>query len=246
MNGNGVEEGGTYEREDGGRFVVLPAWVLAAPISDGALRLYCVLADYANRDGRSWPTRKALGERMGCSVDTVDRRVTELIDAHLLSKTARRTAAGDPTSNLWILRVRPPRKSAKGGRTDAQTGRGTDAALTRTNYEQEAENASRRSGDGFLPVDNPAPRTPEENVRDGKCACGYPRLADHDVCPWCQSVYPTRDGGPALAPVPDTGPDRETARAIGAEGIARAREILESKGRHPSGLFDPPVTDPSP
>lgn len=61
-------------------FAMIPEWVLDAPISAQAVRLYCVLRRYADHGGRCYPSRKRIAERMQVSAATVDRAVQELVD----------------------------------------------------------------------------------------------------------------------------------------------------------------------
>jgi hypothetical protein len=58
---------------------VTPEWVLDAAVSDRAVRLFAVLNRYAGTNETAWPSRKTLAERLGCSVDSVDRALAELV-----------------------------------------------------------------------------------------------------------------------------------------------------------------------
>lgn len=60
-------------------FAVIPEWVLDADISDRAIRVYCVLRRYADKDtGHARPSRAAIAERCRTSVKSVDRALREL------------------------------------------------------------------------------------------------------------------------------------------------------------------------
>lgn len=108
-------------RSDSGPFSIVPEWVTDSPISDGAHRLYAVLARYADSgDGSAFPARSTLAKRLHCSTDTVDRRVAELVKITALIVRPRFTEGGDQTSNLYIIRrARPPAEVLDPGRTDA-------------------------------------------------------------------------------------------------------------------------------
>lgn len=60
-------------------FVILPHWVIFSGISAGALKLYAVLAKYANNEThQAFPSRAALARDVGKSRDSIDRYMKEL------------------------------------------------------------------------------------------------------------------------------------------------------------------------
>ena len=72
------------------RFAIIDEWVLDLPVSDRAIRLYAVLARYADHDThKAFPSRRTLAERLRCSMKSVDRAVQELVDYGALSKQQR-------------------------------------------------------------------------------------------------------------------------------------------------------------
>lgn len=72
------------------RFAIIDEWVLDLDISDRAIRLYAVLARYADKDThKAFPSRKTLAARLKCSPASVDRASIELVDAGLLQKEHR-------------------------------------------------------------------------------------------------------------------------------------------------------------
>lgn len=90
-------------------FVQIPAWLIAADVSDRAVRLYAVLATYANnRTGEAWPGRRTLADRLRCSPATAWRATRELVDVGALTVTERTTEAGSQTSNLYRIHWSPP------------------------------------------------------------------------------------------------------------------------------------------
>ena len=80
----------------------VPEWVLAAPISDRAVRLYGLLARRANSDSQCFPSRRLLADQMRCSVSSVDRALEELVDAGAISRKAQ-FVDNRQTVNLYTL-----------------------------------------------------------------------------------------------------------------------------------------------
>lgn len=105
-------------------FAMIPEWLLDADVSAQAIRLYCVLNRYANEKRMAHPSRKALSDRMGCTVKTVDRALKELVAVGALRINARFDEAGDRTSNGYQLMV----NKSLGSDTDVPTCRDKDVA----------------------------------------------------------------------------------------------------------------------
>lgn len=96
-------------RSDVGPFGMVPLWLLRRGVSSPAIHLYALLAAaYADREGKAWPSRATLAEQMGCSVDTVDRAVRELVDAQAMFKGRRANERGGQASNVYVLRFAAP------------------------------------------------------------------------------------------------------------------------------------------
>lgn len=91
------------------RFAMVPEWILDAEVSDRAIRLYAVLARFADGSGRAWPGRALLAKRVRCSKDSIDRAMAELVAVGAITKRGRVDAAGDQTSNLYVVRHTPHR-----------------------------------------------------------------------------------------------------------------------------------------
>jgi len=109
----------TSRRSDIGQYGIIPRWLLDAGISSRAVHLYAVLAVAANRDGETWPSRRTLASTLGCSPDTVDRAIAELVTAGALAVQSR--FDGDrQTSNRYLVLTTAP---------DTRPPLGTDAAL---------------------------------------------------------------------------------------------------------------------
>lgn len=108
------------------RFSMVPAWVLDSGISDKAIRLYAVLAGYADSEtGQAFPGRSLLAKRMGCSLKTVDRAVTELIGVGAIRKQ-QRVSEGHYQSSLYtVVRIDPTSRKTRPLVTDDATPRHT-------------------------------------------------------------------------------------------------------------------------
>jgi hypothetical protein len=89
------------------RFSIVPEWVLDASVSDRAVRIYALIARYADNDTlQAFPSRETLAKRAGCHVKSVDRAITELQTVGALIKSHRRS--GDAyQSNLYTVRRIP-------------------------------------------------------------------------------------------------------------------------------------------
>lgn len=94
----------------GGKFAQIPEWVLDADISDGAVRLYAVLARYADRKtGKAFPSRSTLAERIKKQHKSVDRHLKELVAIRALTVSARyEEGTSERRSNIYTLHNSPP------------------------------------------------------------------------------------------------------------------------------------------
>jgi hypothetical protein len=136
------------------RFSILPEWVLYSKLSDKAIRLYGVLARFAdNQTHEAFPSRETLAEKMNCSPKSIDRAAHELIELGAITKRQRHNS-----SLVYTLRVSrgvgtqmspPLDKDDQGGWTPMSRGVDTDVHLTRTTelepeniYNQQNVNAS--------------------------------------------------------------------------------------------------------
>jgi hypothetical protein len=85
-------------------FCIIPEWVLYAPISSHAVRLYGTLQRYADKDsGQCHPSRKTLAEKCGLSLSSLDRALIELIELGAVKKKQRVSSNGDWTSNIYTV-----------------------------------------------------------------------------------------------------------------------------------------------
>lgn len=152
-------------------FAIIPEFVLYADISPNAVRLYGILNRFANGAGRAWPSRSTIADLMRVSKATVDRAKDELVSIGALTVEQRTNPAGDPSSNLYTLFIRPFTPSSqvrKGGPTGADRGGPTGDDLNRVILKQNQ-------------IANSAPRT--------KCSSCRGKNRDIDTHPGLSSVY---------------------------------------------------------
>lgn len=107
------------------RFSIIPEWILDSHISDRAIRVYCILARYADSETlQAFPSRETLAKRADCHWRSIDRAIDELVKIGAVIKRHRRD--GDTyQSNLYILRRVPTQQSG-----------GTDTGVTRVLTQQ--------------------------------------------------------------------------------------------------------------
>lgn len=86
-------------------FSIVPEWVIDAPISAQAVRVYAVLCRYADKeDGTCFPSIKTLGERINVSDSTIKRALKELKEIGAIKSQKRfDKATGEQTSNLYTV-----------------------------------------------------------------------------------------------------------------------------------------------
>jgi len=115
------------------RFAIIDEWLLDLDISDRAIRLYAVLARYADNDThKAYPSRETLAQRLRCSKASVDRAAQELVDCHAMTKKQRHNS-----SIVYTLQVSSPMMRGvlthdEGGSSPVQRGVLTSDDLTRT------------------------------------------------------------------------------------------------------------------
>lgn len=107
-------------------FAVVPEWILYSEISDRAVRLYGVLARYADRaTGKARPGWAELAKRMHCSPDSVDRAMRELVALGAVEITHRFREGPDGgrlrLPNVYLLVASPPSRTAAATPLDADT-----------------------------------------------------------------------------------------------------------------------------
>ena len=98
------------------RWAQVPEWVVTAPISDRAVRLYALLARRANSDSQAFPSRKYLALNMHCSSKSVDRAMEELLAIGAVTKQ-KQYHDSRQTVNLYTLRAMGGTPVTRGGDT---------------------------------------------------------------------------------------------------------------------------------
>lgn len=86
-------------------FSIVPEWVIDAPISAQAVRIYAVLCRYADKDdGTCFPSITTLARRIKVSNSTIKRGLRELKDIGAIKSQKRfDKATGEQTSNLYTI-----------------------------------------------------------------------------------------------------------------------------------------------
>jgi len=123
-------------------FSIIPEWVIDSGVSDKAIRLYAVLARYAdNRTGEAFPSRDTLAARMSCSAKSVDRAAQELLNCGAVTKRQRHNS-----SLVYTVKMsRGVDVDVQGGSSPVSRGVDTSVHLTRTT-ELEPENVEPLKG----------------------------------------------------------------------------------------------------
>ena len=101
------------------RFSIVPEWVLDSDLSDKALRIYVVLARYADSETlECFPSLATIGKRSRCSKSSVIRALDELVKFGAIERTQRKSS-GDFKSTLY--RVKRQRVDVRPCVTDGTT-----------------------------------------------------------------------------------------------------------------------------
>lgn len=86
------------------RFSILPDWVIKAPVSDRAVRIYAVLAGFADNETlTAFPSRGLIAKRVNTSVKSVDRALKELLDIGAI-ESEKRVKDGVYQSSLYTVK----------------------------------------------------------------------------------------------------------------------------------------------
>lgn len=177
-------------RSSGWTFAQVPIWAICDPdISDGAKAQLGYLKYRQGTDAACWPSKATIAGDMGVSVDTVERRTSELVAAgyvrriqrpgrsnlyHLIAdpggkreawerrETSRR-AEKDPPADLQGGSGAPPADLPQGGGADLREGGGADLPPHDDNHGQEKLDDSLGAPDGAQHDQlDPSPLTIEE------------------------------------------------------------------------------------
>lgn len=93
--------------EGDNKFSIVPEWVTYSPISNGALRVYTVLARFTDKNDECFPSRTLLAEKAFCSERQVDRLLDELVKHGMLRVRKERTG-GRWAKNVYKLITASP------------------------------------------------------------------------------------------------------------------------------------------
>lgn len=155
----------------------MPAELLIARISDRAKLLWAVLERHQGGQGASWPSRAHLAGHLGCSVDSVDRAIAELVDKGWL--VVERSPGGRYAPNLYVVIH------------NDRTGAAVTASNGRTRDPVEASTAAPVRPATAAPVRHR--RNSREGATEGHstaqgatarvCELGHPKGADGTCCP---------------------------------------------------------------
>lgn len=86
------------------RFSILPDWVIASDVSDRAVRIYAVLAGFADNETlTAFPSRALLAKRVNSSLKSVDRALRELVDIGAIA-LEKRIKDGVYQSSLYTIK----------------------------------------------------------------------------------------------------------------------------------------------
>lgn len=105
----------------------IPEWLLDSDASDRAIRLYALLATYADRNGSSFPGRAKIAKRLGCGETAYKSAVRELVRVGALDVEDRYREDGARTSNLYTLNWDQPGAIATGDGRESDRGSDADA-----------------------------------------------------------------------------------------------------------------------
>lgn len=89
---------------DKGEFTLVPSKTARRGLKPSVQVVYMWLAEYADDNMKSFPSRKRLAEDCGMSVDTLDRALSELEDLGLIKKE-HRIINNENTSNLYTVNI---------------------------------------------------------------------------------------------------------------------------------------------
>jgi len=90
------------------RFSIVPHWLLNTKVSNTGLRLYAVLAKFADSEtGQAFRGRTRLSRELDCSLKTVDRAVAELMELGAIRKTQRVKDGYFQSSLYTVVRIDP-------------------------------------------------------------------------------------------------------------------------------------------
>jgi hypothetical protein len=91
---------------DTGPFAIIPEWVIDAA-TPSALKLYAILARYADLEGHAYPSRRTLAERLAVSAKHITALIGELRGIGALDVVERFDGRGQISNEYHVIRRRP-------------------------------------------------------------------------------------------------------------------------------------------
>lgn len=157
-----------------GPYAIVPAWVYSHPdLNDSAVRVYGVLATFANAERCAWPSRALIGERCGKDVGTVGRALKVLVDAGALTIEQRKwDDSGKQRPSVYRLAVFDPRGQEPERDIDEP---GRDIANSRSAISRKPEARYRASKNITIRT-----KPEEQNTRANVCENTQPALIEVD------------------------------------------------------------------
>lgn len=168
-------------------FAIVPEWVLDADISANAIRLYAVLNRYANDRGRAWPSRRTLADRLRVSASTIDRAKDELVGIGALTVEARVSPAGDPTSSLYTIHIRPVGNVKNSPpMTRGVSTRGERGMVTRDDLNRVRTNQSQLTASSLRKCPECRGSNADTEHHPGRSTVWNPATKTYDLCERCE------------------------------------------------------------
>lgn len=130
------------------RFVLVPEALVDSDLSDAAVRIYLVLATYADRARASFPSIATIGERAGNKARrTVQRAIDELVRAGAVRVEPRTARNGRQTSNLYRLLRMGDVTSDTRATSDTGEGATSDTVISLNKTQKEVSTRPARADD---------------------------------------------------------------------------------------------------
>lgn len=224
-------------------FALVPEWLLDADISDRAVRLFGILHRYGGADGKAFPGRKRLADRLRTSVDSIDRATAELVKVGaVIVQPSFRTDGSQTSNNYWLWPCNPASTSeAPGPHASPHPSApvpppvGTDAAPKKENQGNENQGTrepslARPDAPGFDAFWSAYPK----KVDKGAARTAWPaaaRKADPEVIVAGAVRYAAQRAGQ------DPGFTKNPATWLRAEAWANGPQANGRAGPHPAKVW---------
>jgi hypothetical protein len=210
-------------------FAMLPRWLLYhGDVSEGAKFLYCVLHDLVQgRQGLTRPvTRAELAGCCGVSVDTIDRRLTQLVTVGAVEKRPQ-TRPGGQVANIYYVWLLPPGGLRRDG-IEPVDDRGRAGAAP---VEGAANGPANRSRGSAAPPEGAVPGPRPRGTPDRTGAAPIREAVEEPDQEPVPPQPPRTAGGPDIdstTPNPNRPPGR-TLRSQGANPRAEAERAEQAR-----------------